>query len=80
MPTIQVRNIPNDMYMKIQYLAEQEQRSIAEQTIILLKESLNNSNGHKNRRRMILKKRGNLPITGVQLPDPVTLLREDRER
>jgi len=80
MPTIQVRNIPNDIYVQIQYLAEQEQRSIAEQTIILLKESLNNSNGHKNRRRMILKKMGNLPITGVQLPDPVTLLREDRER
>ena len=80
MPTIQVRNIPNDIYVQIQYLAEQEQRSIAEQTIILLKESLNNSNGNKNRRRMILKKMGNLPITDVQLPDPVTLLREDRER
>ena len=80
MPTIQVRNIPNDMYMQIQYLAAQEQRSIAEQTIILLKESLNNNNANKNRRRMILKKMEALAIPDVLLPDPVTLLREDRER
>ncbi|MEL3905945.1 MAG: hypothetical protein P1P65_02795 [Treponema sp.] len=80
MPTIQVRNIPNDLYVQIQYLAEQEQRSIAEQTIFLLKESLNNSNSNKNRRRMIVKKMEALAIPDVQLPDPVTLLREDRER
>lgn len=80
MPTIQVRNIPNDMYVQIQYLAEQEQRSIAEQTIILLKESLNNSNNNKNRRRMIFKKMEELTIPDILLPDPVTLLREDRER
>jgi len=68
------------MYMQIQYLAAQEQRSIAEQTIILLKESLNNSNANKNRRRMTLKKMEDLVIPDVLLPDPVTLLREDRER
>jgi len=68
------------MYMQIQYLAAQEQRSIAEQTIILLKESLNNSNANKNRRRMILKKMEDLAIPDVLLPDPVTLLREDRDR
>ena len=80
MPTIQVRNIPNDMYMQIQYLPAQEQRSIAEQTIILLKESLNNSNRNKSRRRMVLKKMEDLTIPDVLIPDPVTLLREDRER
>jgi len=68
------------MYMQIQYLAAQEQRSIAEQTIILLKESLNNNNANKNRRRMTLKKMEDLTIPDVLLPDPVTLLREDRER
>jgi len=66
--------------MQIQYLAAQEQRSIAEQTIILLKESLNNNNANKNRRRMALKKMEDLTIPDILLPDPVTLLREDRER
>jgi hypothetical protein len=66
--------------MQIQYLAAQEQRSIAEQTIILLKESLNNSNRNKSRRRMVLKKMEDLTIPDVLIPDPVTLLREDRER
>ena len=80
MPTIQVRNIPNDMYVQIQYLAEKEQRSIAEQTIILLKESLNNSNNNKNKRQIILKKMEDLAIADVQLPAPITLLRDDRER
>ena len=80
MPTIQIRNIPNDIYVQIQYLAEKEQRSIAEQTIILLKESLNNSNSNKNKRRIILKKMEDLAIADVQLPDPITLLREDRGR
>ena len=80
MPTIQIRNIPNDIYVQIQYLAEKEQRSIAEQTIILLKESLNNSNSNKNKRRIILKKMEDLAIADVQLPAPITLLRDDRER
>ena len=80
MPTLQVENIPNDVYARIQLLAREEQRSITEQTIILLKKSLGENEDNKNKRRTVLKKMDALAIADVSLPDPVKLLREDRER
>ena len=80
MPTLRVENIPNDVYARIQLLARQEQRSITEQTIILLKKSLGENEDNKNKRRTVLKKMDALAIADVSLPDPVKLLREDRER
>lgn len=80
MPTLRVENIPNDVYARIQLLAREEQRSITEQTIILLKKSLGENEDNKNKRRTVLKKMDALAIADVSLPDPVKLLREDRER
>ncbi|MGI5172855.1 hypothetical protein V1L52_12150 [Treponema sp. HNW] len=80
MPTLQVRNLPNAMYRQIHYLAQKEQKTITEQTISLLQESINEKIGNKNRRKIILKKMEELDFTGEELPHPAILLREDRER
>ena len=41
MPLLQVRDIPEDLYKKLADVAEQDNRSIAQETIVLLKEALN---------------------------------------
>ena len=80
MPTLQVRDLPEDIYTQINYLAEKEHRSLAQETIVLLKEGITKKLKNKERRRKILEEISNLDIDGNQYPDPVELLREDRER
>ncbi len=80
MPTLQVRDLPEDVYNQIHYLAEKEHRSLAQETIVLLKESLSTKLGNRERRRKLLIKIAELNINGKDLPDPVQLIREDRER
>ena len=80
MPTLQVRNLPNAMYRQIHYLAKKEQKTITEQTISLLQESINEKIGNKNGRKVILKKMEELDFKREDLPHPAILLREDRER
>jgi antitoxin FitA len=80
MPTLQVRDLPEDIYIQLNYLAEKEHRSLAQETIVLLKEGISNKINNKERRKKILDKMLELNIEGKRLPDPVALIREDRER
>ena len=80
MRTLQVRGLPEDLYAQLSYLAEKEHRSLAQQTVVLLKEGLELKIGNKDRRRKLLDKMQNLEIDGTRLPDPISLIREDRER
>ena len=80
MPTLQVRDLPDDVYNQITYLAEKEHRSLTQETIILLKEGITRRIGDKERRRKLLEKMSDLRIDGSKYPDPVELIREDRER
>jgi hypothetical protein len=41
MPLLQVRDVPEDLYKTIAEIAEQDNRSIAQETIVLLKRALN---------------------------------------
>ena len=80
MPTLQVRDLPDEIYTQLSYLAEKEHRSLAQETVILLKESINSRIGNKERRKRALEKMTSLGIDGSKLPDPVICVREDRER
>ncbi|MDD3981643.1 MAG: hypothetical protein PHT55_05525 [Spirochaetales bacterium] len=80
MPTLQVRELPEDVYNQLSYLAEKEHRSLAQQTIVLLKEGIRSRLKAKERRRLLLEKAHELQLSDVDLPDPVELVREDRER
>ena len=80
MPTLQVRDLPEDVYVQMKYLAEKEHRSLAQETIVLLKEGISAKLGNKERRRKLLEKMSDLNIDGKRYPDPVVLIREDRER
>ncbi|HUX19615.1 MAG TPA: hypothetical protein VMW69_00155 [Spirochaetia bacterium] len=80
MPTLQIRDVPEEIYSQLSYLAKKEHRSLTQQAIVLLKEGIEAKIGNKQRRRKILEQLTNLGIDGKQLPDPVTLIREDRDR
>ena len=80
MPTLQVRNLPEDIYAKLSMIASAENRSIAQQTIVLLKESLGLHTNNKIRRKVLLKKIADTRYPDSNDIDVVQLIREDRER
>ena len=80
MPTLQVRDLPEDVYVQLNYLAEKEHRSMAQETIVMLKEGIVSRLGNKERRKKLLETANVLDIDGVILPDAADLIRKDRER
>ncbi len=80
MPTLQVRELPEDVYNQLSYLAEKEHRSLAQQTVVLLKEGIRSRLKAKERRKLLLERTSELDLASVDLPDAVELVREDRER
>ncbi|SLM18003.1 conserved hypothetical protein [uncultured spirochete] len=81
MPLLQVRDCPEDIYKKIVLAAKRKNRTIAQQTVVLLEKSLGQEQPNIERRRRLLEK-----IKTRQIPekvkkiDAVALLREDRDR
>lgn len=81
MSLLQVRDVPDDLYDKLSRVAEADNRSIAQETIVLLKKALGYTEERKARRKRVLDEIAelNLPDTN-KYPDPAGLIREDRER
>ena len=81
MPLLQVRDIPEDLYDKLAKVARAENRSIAQETIVLLREALNLKEGYKMRRKQVLKEIEEINIENTNsFPDPAVLIQEDRSR
>ncbi len=80
MPTLQVRDLPEDVYVRLSAIANEENRSLAQQTIVLLKESLGLHTNNKIRRKRILASIEEKRYKDIRSIDPVELIREDRER
>ena len=80
MPTLQVRNLPEDIYVKLNMIAAEENRSIAQQTIVLLRESLGLHRNNKLRRKALLEDLSKKRYPDASKVDVVQLIREDRQR
>ena len=80
MPVLQVRNLPSDIYKRLQDSAEREHRSLAQQTIVLLKQALAMGNDTRDRREKLLEAFRKRPLGGSKNWDATALVREDRER
>jgi antitoxin FitA len=80
MPTLQVRDLPEEVYAQLAYLAEKEHRSLSQETIAVLKEGIVAKLGNRERRIRLLAEDDVLGLDGKNLPDPAALIREDRER
>ena len=81
MPLLQVRDCPEDIYRKIAMSAKRQNRTIAQQTVVLLEKGLGQEGPNTERRRQLLEKINNREIPAhVKKIDAVALIREDRNR
>ncbi len=80
MPTLQVRDLPEDVYNRLSMIAKEENRSIAQQTIVLLKEGLGLPANNKLRRQALLEMIRKKTYPDTSAVDEVAWIREDRER
>ena len=82
MPSLQVRELPEHIYRKLQGAAEKEHRSLAQQAVVTLSKGLDLTENPRDRRRRLIQSIVEHPAVedGSSLPDPVELIREDRDR
>ena len=82
MTSIQIRDLPEQIYNKIKNNAQKDHRSLSQQAIVTLKKGLGIDENHKERRRIlvdqIMSRRVAFDI--AKLENPVNLIREDRDR
>jgi antitoxin FitA len=79
MPTLQVRDFPQELYNKLDYLSKKEHRSLAQETIVLLSEIVDKRLDKKNGRKKAIESFTGLGIDTASLPAPEKLIREDRD-
>ncbi|MFZ5366761.1 MAG: hypothetical protein ACOZCE_00825 [Spirochaetota bacterium] len=81
MPLLQVRDCPEDLYRKITHYARKQNRTIAQQVVVILEKGLGQDLSNIERRKELLEKINsrNIPER-VQEMDDVALIREDRDR
>ena len=81
MALLQVRDMPDDLYETLSKVAAADNRSIAQQTIVLLKKSLQYDQKRKARRKQVIKEIKALEIQNADtFPNPADLIREERDR
>lgn len=80
MPSLQIRELPDDIYQLLSLRAQQEHRSLAQQALVDLRQALD-ADRVSRRRRVIEKIRMDLDDQDTShLADPEALIRADRER
>ncbi|MES9857744.1 MAG: hypothetical protein ABW166_14245 [Sedimenticola sp.] len=83
MSSLQVRELPDNIYRQLKRRAEVEHRSLAQEAVAILAKGLGVSTSPKERRAQLLQQIAQepkpMPIALDEL-DPVVLIREDRER
>lgn len=81
MPTLQIRNLPEDLHRELAERARREGRSLTQEAIVLLRRGLQEHEDPRERRRRLFAEWSARPIKikGEMTP-PEVLIREDRER
>ncbi len=81
MPLLQVRECPEDVYKKVALVAKRQNRTIAQQVVVLLEKGLGQEESNIERRKQLLSKIESRHISdNVKAIDAVALIREDRDR
>ncbi len=82
MPSLQVRDMPEPLFLKLARAAKRDHRSLAQETIVILTEGLECEENPKKRREALLAEiRAFQPtVTTEKLKSPIELLRKDRDR
>lgn len=81
MPSLQIRNLPDDLYETLAFRAEQAHRSLAQQALIELRSATGGTNTGQ-RERILETISQDIADLGTRPPlaPPEKLIREDRER
>lgn len=83
MPSLQVRELPVNIYQRLQKRAKAEHRSLAQEAVVTLARGMQTAVSHKERRKELLRTIAEHPCCvdkKVTEVDPVQFVREDRER
>jgi len=81
MASLQIRDMPEDLYESLKLKAEKDHRSLAQQAVILLSEALRAGGRDSSRRIEALKKiRAHKIVTKSKSISIVELIQEDRGR
>lgn len=80
MPSLQIRDLPNDVYEALAYRAERAGRSLAQQALAELRKMT--QVGNRRRRLAVLEEIAERPTPprADEWPTPEELIRRDRER
>ncbi len=84
MPSLQVRELPDNIYNLLQAKAKAGHRSLAQEAVVTLAKGLRAGSSHKERRKKLLQ---SIVASGATIPkevvdglDPLSMIREDRGR
>lgn len=82
MPSLQVRELPDNIYQLLQKKANDEHRSLSQEAIVVLAQGLNTSISNKSRRKKLLEAIENNTCDNKKMDqiNPLNLIREDRNR
>jgi hypothetical protein len=80
MPLLQVRDFPSDVYEQLSFEARRRNRTIAQQTIVIIKKGLGETMSNKERRKLILDRiQARTVPEEAKKVDSVALIHEMRE-
>jgi plasmid stability protein len=80
MPTLHVRNVPEELYQQVRLQAATKNRSLSAEVIVLLQRALIESERNQSEVLAGIRRRRFFRPAEAGAPDSLTLLREDRER
>ena len=80
MPTLHVRNVPEELYQHVRLQAAAKNRSLSAEVIVLLQRALIESERDQSEVLAGIRRRRFFRPAAAGAPDSLTLLREDRGR
>jgi hypothetical protein len=80
MPTLHVRSVPEDLYVRVQQLAQSSSRSLSAQVVTMLYEALDQEERRRAQGKALQAIRRRRFAPPDHTPNSTDLLREDRQR
>lgn len=82
MPSLQVRELPDNIYHLLQEQAKNEHRSLAQEAVIALAKGLQTTTSNRKRREQLLSKikEAHKVCNDIKAVDPLIWIHEGRDR
>jgi plasmid stability protein len=80
MNTLHVRSVPDDLYQRLQRLAQARNRSLSAQVITMLAQAVEDEDRRKKQEKVLMSIRRRRFVPPTKSPSSLELLREDRNR